>query len=230
VASGLKAYADALADLFYPQYCVSCGRRASDVLCRDCAGSLPRIEGPVCGRCGAPTAFEAYGCDECRTRDFAFEAARAPLRYEGAGKEVVHALKYRGYTRVVGKVAAPLMVGALDGWRSDVVVAVPLHRSRLAKRGFNQAELLARGIAGRVGTPYVDALRAARKTRDQVTLTAAGRRENVRGAYLAKTPVSGAVLLVDDVYTTGATSSECAAALLRAGAREVRVVTLCRTV
>jgi ComF family protein len=228
--SGLKPYVDALADLFYPQWCVSCGRRASDVLCRGCVAELPGIEGPLCGRCGAPTAFEAYGCSECRTRDFSFEAARSPLRYEGVGKEVVHALKYRGYTRVVEKVAAPLMGGAAFGRRFDAVVAVPLHRSRLAKRGFNQAELLARAVSGRIGAPYVGALRSTRRTRDQITLTAAGRRENVKGAYAAKGPVTGAVLLVDDVYTTGATSSECAGALLGAGAREVYALTLCRTV
>jgi ComF family protein len=223
-------YLDALADLFYPQWCVSCGRRASDVLCRSCAEALPEIEEPVCRRCGAPTAFEVYGCNDCRNLDFAFEGARAPLRYEGVAKEIVHALKYKGYTRVVEKVAAPLMAGVVDGRSFDAVAAVPLHRFRLAKRGFNQAELLARGVAARIGAPYAEALRATRRTRDQVELTASGRLENVRGAYTTKGPVTGRVLLVDDVYTTGATSSECAGALLGSGAREVHVLTLCRTV
>jgi ComF family protein len=225
-----KPYLDALADLFYPEYCVGCGKRSSDVLCRGCVEALPEVGVPVCGRCGAPTAFEVYGCNECRNRELGFEGARAPLRYEGVGKEIVHTLKYAGYRRVVEKVAAPLMAGAADGKRFDAVVAVPLHRSRLAKRGFNQAELLARGAAGEIGAPFVDALRATRKTRDQVELSAAGRRENVRGAFAVKGPVPGKVLLVDDVYTTGATLSECADALRDAGAREVHALTLCRTV
>ena len=130
-------YFDVLADLFYPQSCVGCTRRASDVLCRSCCDALPRIEPPVCGRCGTPTAFEVYGCDACRNTDFVFDGARAPLRYEGVGEEVVHALKYRGYARVVEKVMAPLMAAVLGGERYAAVVPVPLHRARLARRGFN---------------------------------------------------------------------------------------------
>jgi predicted amidophosphoribosyltransferase len=84
-----------------------------------------------------PTAFEVYGCDECRDKDFGFDGARAPLRYEGVGKELVHALKYKSYLRVVEKVMAPLMANLFDDDRFDAVVPVPLHRSRLVKRGFN---------------------------------------------------------------------------------------------
>jgi competence protein ComFC len=143
-----KPYVGVLANLFYPQRCVGCSRRASDVLCRACFEALPFIGRPVCGRCGAPTAFEVYGCSECRDKDFGFDGARASLRYEGVGKELVRALKYKGYVRVVEKVMAPLMANLLlDGGRFDLVVPVPLHRSRLARRGFNQAELIARGVA-----------------------------------------------------------------------------------
>ncbi len=163
--------------------------------------------------------------------DFGFETARAPLMYEGVGEKIVHALKYRGYTRVAPRLAAPVMVGALDGDRSfDVVVPVPLHRARLARRGFNQAELLAGGVAERISAPVSATLKAVRRTRDQVNLTAAERRANVRGAYAPRGPVRGRVLLVDDVFTTGATASECATALLEAGASEVHALSLCRTV
>ena len=222
-------YLDVLADLFYPQRCVGCSLRASDVLCRGCFEALPRIEPPVCGRCGAPTAFEVYGCDACRNADFAFDGARAPLRYEGVGEELVHALKYRGYARVVEKVMAPLMAGALGGEKYDGVVPVPLHRARLARRGFNQAELMARAVAGRIGAPLSDKLRAVRRTRDQVELSAGERRENVAGAFEARGSLAGRILLVDDVFTTGATMSECAGVLRRAGAGEVQALTLCRT-
>ena len=98
-------YLSALADLFFPQRCVGCGRRASDVLCRGCFEALPGIGRPVCARCGAPTAFETFACDACKGVDFGFESARAPLRYEGVGEEAVHALKYRGYTRVASRLA-----------------------------------------------------------------------------------------------------------------------------
>ena len=84
----------------YSQYCVGCERRASDLLCRRCIEALPHIGRPVCARCGMTTAFETFVCDECKDVDFGFESARAPLKYTGVGKEIVHALKYRGYTRV----------------------------------------------------------------------------------------------------------------------------------
>jgi competence protein ComFC len=225
-----KPYVGVLANLFYPQRCVGCSRRASDVLCRACFEALPFIGRPVCGRCGAPTAFEVYGCNECRDKDFGFDGARASLRYEGVGKELVRALKYKGYVRVVEKVMAPLMANLLlDSGRFDLVVQVPLHRSRLARRGFNQAELIARGVAERINTPVLDKLKAVRRTRDQVELSVEARRANVAGAYESRGPVASRSLLVDDVFTTGATSSECARVLRKAGAKEIHVLALCRT-
>jgi competence protein ComFC len=226
-----NTYVSALADLFYPQRCVGCERRASDLLCRACYEALPYIGRPTCARCGMPTAFETPVCDECKGVDFGFESARAPLRYAGVGKEIVHALKYRGYTRVVESLAAPLMLGALDrGTRFDTVAPVPLHRSRLRRRGFNQAELLARGVARKINAPVSDTLQLVRRTRDQVELSAAERRANVAGAFKARGRVRGRVLLIDDVFTTGATMSACAETLVPAGAREVHALSLCRTV
>lgn len=226
-----EPYLDALADLFYPRRCAACEQRSSDVLCRGCFEALPRIEDPRCGRCGMPTAFETFVCDACASVDFGFESARAPLMYEGVGKEVVHALKYRGYRAVVERVMAPLMVGTLDsGSRFDAVVPVPLHRARLRKRGFNQAELMAKAVAEEINAPVSDRMEAVRKTRDQVELTAPQRKANVAGAFRTRGPVRGRILLVDDVFTTGATMSECATALVRAGAAEVHALSLCRTV
>ena len=227
----LRPYFSALADLFYPQRCVGCERRASDLLCRACFEALPRIGRPICARCGMPTAFETFVCDECKGVDFSFESARAPLRYTGVGKEIIHNLKYGGYTRVVEKLAAPLMLSVLDDQdRFDLVVPVPLHRARLRRRGFNQAELLARGIGREIKAPVSDTIQVVRKTRDQVELSATERRANVSGAFRARDRVRGMVLLIDDVFTTGATMSSCAESLLRAGAREVHGLSLCRTV
>jgi ComF family protein len=169
-------------------------------------------------------------CEECKNVDLGFESARAPLKYVGVGKQVVHALKYRGYRRVVERLAVPLMLQILSEESFDAVVPVPLHRSRQRKRGFNQAELLARGVAGKMKATVSDTLEVVRSTRDQVELSAAQRRANVAGAYAATAPLRGKLLLVDDVFTTGATMSACAATLLRAGAREVHALTLCRTV
>lgn len=214
--------------MFYPQRCVGCRSRASDVLCRDCFEAVPWIGAPFCRRCGMPTAFDVFVCEECKGVDFGFESARAPLRYEGVGKRIVHALKYAGYLRVVEKLMVPMMREVLAG-DFDVVVPVPLHRSRLRRRGFNQAELMARALAEKIKTPVSDRLEAVRRTRDQVELSAAGRRANVEGAFRMRGAVRGRVLIVDDVFTTGATLSACAGALRRAGAGEVHALSLCRT-
>ena len=226
----MRPYLEALADLFYPQWCVGCGGRASDLLCPACFEALPRTGSLACRRCGLPTASGTPACGACRYVDFAFETARAPLRYEGVGKEIVHALKYRGYTTVARRLAAPLLTEAVEKPdRFDAVVPVPLHRARLRRRGFNQAALLARSLADRINTPVSDTLQVVRSTRDQVELSAAERRRNVAGAFSAGAPTRGRLLLVDDVFTTGATTSACAAALLDAGAAEVHAITLCRT-
>jgi competence protein ComFC len=100
---------------------------------------------------------------------------------------------------------------------------------RRSKRGFNQAELLARGVARNINAPVSGTLQVVRRIRDQVELSAAGRRANVAGAYRARGRVQGRVLLIDDVFTTGATMSACAETLLGAGAREVHALSLCRT-
>jgi competence protein ComFC len=227
--TSFQPYLSALADLFYPERCVGCERRSSDVLCRACFDALPYVGSPFCGRCGLPTAFATPLCEQCKNVDFRFESARAPLKYDGVGKKIVHALKYRGYQRVVDRLAAPLMLQVIDRPRFDAVVPVPLHRSRLRKRGFNQAELLAGSVAGRLRAPVSDTLEAMRSTRDQIELSAAQRRANVSGAYRAKGPLRGRILLVDDVFTTGATMHACAETLLRAGAREIHALSLCRT-
>ena len=162
---------------------------------------MPFVGRPFCSRCEAPTALEVYSCDECRRRDFGFDGARAPLRYEGVGKELVHTLKYKGYARDV------------------------------QKRGFqNQAGLMAEGVAERIGAPTSDKLKAVRRTRDQVELSAEARMGNVVGAYASRVPVVGRILIVDDVFTTGATLGLCAKTIRKAGAREVHALTLCRTV
>lgn len=227
-----ESYLKALADLFYPQRCVGCRARASDLLCAGCYEALPFIGPPVCRRCGLPTAFDTPVCEGCKGRDLFFDASRAPLRYEGVGKEIVHTLKYRGYLTVAPRLAGPLMTSAVlearEPGRFDGVVPVPLHRSRMARRGFNQAALLAREVAGGIGAHTEEALRAVRGTRDQVELSAAERRANVRGAFRAESRVRGRVLLVDDVLTTGATLSECARVLKEAGASEVHALCLCR--
>jgi ComF family protein len=174
----------------------------------------------------------AAKCARCRRVPRLVSRARAAGAYDGALGSIVHAFKY-DYRRSLARPLAALMreqaADLLTG--VDVVVPVPLHRSRRRQRGFNQATDLARHL----GKPVVErALRRTRATAAQADLPAARRHANVRGAFAASggahTVRGLVVLLVDDVSTTGATLEACAAALKQAGALEVRALTAARVV
>jgi competence protein ComFC len=153
-----EQYVSALADLFLPQRCVGCDGLASGLPCRDCFEVLPRVGRPVCARCGMPTPVEAFVCDVCKGLDFGFESARVSLRYEGVGEEIVHALKYRGYAKVVERVQpgrallARGVAAGLDTPAFDTLEAVRRIRDQVeltaAERRANVEEAYA--IRGRV--------------------------------------------------------------------------------
>jgi competence protein ComFC len=155
------------------------------------------------------TAFETLVCDECKGVDFGFESARAPLRYTGVGKEIVHTLKYRGYTRVVERLAAPLMLEALD---TQDRASTPSCRCRCTARGSGAGGSVRRSSwrgapPARLKAPVSDTLQVVHGTWDQVKLSTAERRAIVSGAFRARGRVQGRVLLIAGVFTTGATMS-----------------------
>lgn len=161
--------------------------------------------------------------------------ARAAGEYEGALRDILHAFKYDGRRGLARRLGALLRTAGGDLLRdADCVVPVPLHGWRRVRRGFNQADALAREL----GAPVVHALWRRRATAPQTGLDAAARRRNVRGAFLVSPLLSRrsrmrwianrTIVLVDDVRTTGATLNACAAVLLNAGAREVRALTVAR--
>ena len=212
-------------------------------VCPACWSSVRIITPPVCERCGDPlpswrAISQAHArCPRCRRRRSPVDRGRAVGAYEGALREIIHALKYDGrrtVARPLGRLMARHGAPLLDG--ADCVVPVPLHRRRRRSRGFNQATELASAI----GLPVVDALVRARPTPSQTDLPAAQRHRNVRGAFRAARPglfgwrdatLRGrTIVLVDDVSTTGATLEACAAVLKAAGVREVRALTAARVV
>ena len=146
-------------------------------------------------------------------------------------RSLIHLFKYSGMRPL-----APRLSGLLDralpiDSRHDLIVPVPLHWRRRWRRGFNQAELLARGIAKHRQIPLLNALRRSKATADQAALTSAGRRRNVVGAFEPRRGIDiqgKRILLIDDVFTTGATASACARTLKRAGAASVTLLTLAR--
>jgi ComF family protein len=238
--------------------CSVCGRVVDQptrgAACEPCWSSIRFITPPYCVSCGepfpstrpvvpaAPQHFPAPGpqgarCSRCLSQPLVVDVARALGPYEGALRDLLHGLKYHGRRSIAPRLAAlvrercaAVLLGA------DAVVPVPLHRAREWSRGFNQAEIIARGL----GPPVWRPLRRTRHTVPQSALPATERWHNVRGAFgLRRRPwdrwnasalAGRCIVLVDDVSTTGATLDACAAVLKAAGVAEVRAVTVARAV
>lgn len=237
----LRPFLAAALDLVFPPLCHVCRRcipSAGELhICPDCHDSMPPIASPLCTVCGIP--FEGAGddhpCGRCSTRHPAYDAARAALAYEGAGRDLIHAFKYRSKThlrRPLALLTIERLSGFIGSGLHDLVMPVPLHRKKLAVRGFNQSLLLGEILSRRFRIPLDrHALRRIRWTEPQINLPAGDRHSNVRGAFAVHDPprVDGRrILLVDDVFTTGSTVEECARTLKRAGAVQVTVITVAR--
>jgi len=214
-----------LLDLVLPQRCLGCGA-AADALCPRCRAGLHRLEGPLCARCGAPTAWPVERCRECAGRRLAFAQARAAVGHDSVVRALVAGWKERGLRRVAA-LAADLVAEVVP--RPDVraLAWIPPDRDRSLKRGHSSAERLALELARRWELEPAPLVVRARAVARQRGLERAARRRNVVGAFRARA-APPAVCLVDDVYTTGATVSAAASALRRAGARRVEVVTFSR--
>lgn len=214
--------------------CLWCGRPASDVwlpggLCWSCWRQVAWVGGPGCGRCGKPLRSPGT-CSDCARRPVPFTLSRAPAVYDGLWRDLIHALKFQGRRELAQALALPMAALARQqGYveRCHALVPVPLSAPRLQRRGYNQAELLARAVACQTGIPVLPVLyRSGRRTEGtpQSLKGAHERRRSLRGAFTALDPTAVrdlVLVVVDDVYTTGATLDEAARALLRAGAREV---------
>ncbi|MFZ4380630.1 MAG: double zinc ribbon domain-containing protein [Sandarakinorhabdus sp.] len=224
-------------DAVLPPRCPGCGQivDGDDRFCAACFVALEFLGPPQCACCGVPLPHDgdaAAQCGACLAEPPPFATARAPLAYGGPARQVVLALKH-GRRLVLARLMARAMLRVAGALPDDaVIVPVPSHRWRLWQRGFNQAAEIARHLARQSGRPLaVDALIRVKPTVTTKGLTRKQRASNVTGAFKVarKAAVQGrAVVLVDDVMTTGATVSACARQLRRAGARHVAVLTYTR--
>ena len=186
-----------------------------------------------CSSCRTPfqNAFplDANGrCALCRSGLRGFDAAYSFGTYEGVLRKLIHLYKY-GKVKTLARPLSGLLAQALPRDEAfDAAVPVPLYWRRRLQRGFNQAELLARGLSRRTGIPVVRALGRLRPTPAQAGLSNSARRQNVSQAFRARGVQGKRILLIDDVMTTGATAASCAAALKQAGARRVSLLTVAR--
>ena len=212
-------------DLLLPQRCLVCGRGRT-LLCSGCRSGLTRLAPPLCARCGAPTVWPVRRCRECAGRRLAFASALAAVAYDESARALVAGWKERGLRGLAGDAAA-IVAEQVPRPDAALLTFVPPDADRRLKRGHHPAERLARELGRRWGLPCEPLLERARGSR-QRGRTLAERRRNVRGAFRAVGSPPPRVVLVDDVYTTGATATAAASALRAAGARRVEVVCFCR--
>ena len=249
VSGWLSGAGDALVSIFFPAGCRLCERllvQASTLpICAECLGSFAALGGAGCEKCGQPLATwsltgppdahsaEVLLCPVCQERTYGFDRARSYALYQGAIVRAIMLLKFermeplgRWFGERLIEVAKREAIGV------DIVVPVPLHRQRERERGYNQADLIAKPLARRLGLPYRAVLLTRTKPRpDKHILTFEERWDSVRGAFATR-PGSKVdnlrVLLVDDVMTTGATLDAAARALRDAGAKSVIGLTVAR--
>lgn len=228
--------------LVLPPKCLGCGDAVHDAgaLCSRCWPRMSFVAPPYCAGCGYPFDFDAGDgalCGSCVRAPLDFDRARSVLRYDDQSRDLIIAFKHSDRTDAAPAYGLWMARAGSDLLaEADLVAPVPLHRSRLIARRFNQAALLAHAVGRATRVEVVsDLLVRTRATPSQGTLSAVQRRQNVRGAFAVR-PSRAAeaagrrIVLVDDVYTTGATVSACARTLRRAGARAVDVLTLARVV
>jgi predicted amidophosphoribosyltransferase len=214
-----------LLDLLLPQRCVVCAAPSAAV-CPACVAALPRLAPPLCGRCGAPTAWPVTRCRECQGR-IAFTTARAAVAYEEPVRKVVGAWKEHGLRRLAA-VAAEVVAEGVEPPAVQLLVPVPADPERRLERGHHPAAALAGELGRRWDLPVEPLLRRARAGPRQRGLPRRARRANVVGAFAAAGRPPSRVALVDDVYTSGATAAAAASCLRQAGAGRVDVVTFAR--
>ena len=230
-------------NLIFPPLCVSCRMRVGEAhaLCAACWNAISFIEGPLCSGCGSPFEVDPGSdtlCGACLARPHDFRQARSLFRYDDASKPLILAFKHGdrldhapAFARWLERTGRPLFADA------ELLVPVPLHRWRLWKRRYNQAAVIAEGLAKVTGLPHDPlVLEKRRSTKSQGEMPSAkARRRNVLNAFRVAPERAARVrgrniILVDDVFTTGATLNACARALKRAGAARVDALTLARVV
>ena len=237
-----EVLADTVWSWLFPARCAGCGRFET-FLCDACRALLAPVGPEQCPRCGNPGvgwASPAW-CPVCVGQEVAFLRARSVFLYEGVARHLVTAFKFQGQRSL-----APLMAelahadfaDLVESMSDPIVTWVPSHRTTERSRGYNQAEVFARNLAKRAGgLPAAALVRKVSRTRHQQTLSRQGRQANLRGAFRPVGDRVGgrigdaqAVIVVDDVYTTGATANEVAAVVARSTDLPVCVFTFCRTV
>ncbi len=230
-----------ISDVIFPPQCMGCAEilsRGRQLFCLACKEKIKFIRGslcPVCGTTFLDSPAESHLCGNCIENKTYFSCARAVFSYETIILDVIHKFKY-GNNISVGAMLASFMADFsfpdVDFSDHSLMIPVPLHIKRLRERGFNQSLILARALAKKWQIPInFSLLKRHKSTLTQTGLHKTERKQNIKGAFEVndKKIIAGKnIILVDDVYTTGATINECAKTMIKAGAQKVTVLTLAR--
>jgi len=225
-------------DLLFPPACLLCRDTLSNHgICDECSERFEAVTPPFCTVCGSTFATDAGGnhlCGRCIKKNPPFDIAASIYLYQGDLSRAVRLLKYSKKSLFGSHLGGLMKNHRLSAISYDAIVAVPLHIARLRERGFNQSQLLAEGLGESI---FLDVdkyiLERVRPTGSQAGMSSKERQANVRGAFCLRRGVDVAgkrILLIDDVYTTGATVKECSRVLKKGGASVVNVLTLARVV
>ena len=219
--------------ILYPQTCYFCGKIGKERLCTDCAKKVEYIKEPRCKKCGKPIRYwEREFCHDCTGKDFTYEQGRSIWLHKGPVRWSVYQYKYhnhRIYAEFYAEELFRLYGHKLKEWNVDVIIPIPLHKKKKRKRGYNQAEVLAKRL-GNLSGIRVDckSVIRARNTKAQKELNDKERNKNLRNAFEV-TKLGEAdknVLLVDDIYTTGSTIDSVSQILIEKGAKKVFFFTI----
>ena len=229
------------ADILFPRRCAACGKKLlgefERSICSDCRSDISFLHHPLCRICGMELAGDKerkHICGGCLGYPPPFAMARSVVRYSRPVRKLLHRLKYSADTSVmpgIAELTSRFDMTPFD--QCDCIIPVPLHLKRLRRRGLNQSVLLAKNIFPREVQAILQAdfLIRTKNTAPQTTLNGVKRRKNLTGAFVVAEKANieqKTICLVDDVFTTGTTVSECSRVLCRKGAREVRVLTFTR--
>ncbi len=236
----MNKFLQKIKEIFFPsgQKCLICKREldgSSDKqVCKHCEDKLDFTTGKICDKCGQPIKTDANYCLRCKNKVPAYTFARAPFVYKGVILGLIKSLKYDG-KKYVAKTLSNYLWDEYekDKIKADLVIPVPLFEKRQKKRGFNQSELLCSTFKENGLEIRTDILSRIKDTDTQTHLSREEREKNVGGAFKVtdkKSIKDKNILLIDDVYTTGSTTNECAKILLKAKAKNIYVLTVAHTI
>lgn len=237
----IRDYFESFLEILYPEKntCFICDEYDEDIgdkyICQNCLKTLDKHEGNFCLKCSKQidNNLNSLFCNECKNTKRYFEAARSPLKYSTTVKKLIYDFKYYDkpyYYKMFGSILLDY-IKFNDYNDYDLITSVPLHRSKLNKRGYNQSELIAKYISYYMNIKYARCLKRVRKTDVQNNLSRTQRKKNIDGAFSFNNKHNikyNKILIIDDIYTTGSTIDECSKVLINNGAKSIYALTIAR--